>query len=187
MLELYGPALVFAPILLYTTIGTLLFSTGYFTFNKGMALLGVSFVVHVALSVLTGNWLGLIVQTVVALIAFALMIVFFAGKTSGETILTMTALLGLTPIPSGLLAIVGSLVAFLVYAIVKLKKSEVFSTMYTAVVSSGMAQQLPNYEHMGSRKELSSDEKRVSLIPFMLVIYLGFALFFLARPLFMDM
>lgn len=186
MLDLYMPALVFLPVLLYAGFGSILFSLGAFTFNKGMTLLVISIAAHITISILAGTWIFALVQTVIAASAFILLIMFFAGKTSGETILTMTALLALTVIPSGLLAFLGTLAAFVVYAVIRLRKSEVAATLYTAVLSSGMAQQLPNYEHMDDRKDLSAEEKRISLMPFMLAVNLLFALFYLVKPMLGD-
>lgn len=186
MLDLYALPLSFLPILLYAGIGSLLFYAGSFTFNKGGALLGTSFVLHMALNIVAGNWLGIMAQTILSVGVFALLIMFFSGRTSGETILTMTALLALTPIPSGLLAIVGSLVVFLVYAVIKLRKSEVYTTLYTAITASGMTQGLPNYDHLGDRKDLEADAQRVSLMPFMALVYGAFSIFFLVQTIMMD-
>lgn len=139
-----------------------------------------------ALNIVAGNWLGIMAQTILSVGVFALLIMFFSGRTSGETILTMTALLALTPIPSGLLAIVGSLVVFLVYAVIKLRKSEVYTTLYTAITASGMTQGLPNYDHLGDRKDLEADAQRVSLMPFMALVYGAFSIFFLVQTIMMD-
>ena len=64
-------------------------------------------------------------QVVFAIVAFVLMVPFFAGKASGETMLAFTALTGLSPIAKdfsvGLIGALISLGLFVIFALYKSK------------------------------------------------------------------
>lgn len=67
----------------------------------------------------------MVTQILLAIIAFILMVPFFAGKASGETMLAFTALIGLAPLAKdfsvGLVGVLISLGLFVVFAIYKSK------------------------------------------------------------------
>lgn len=185
MLDLYHNALVFTPAAFYGLVGTILFIFNAFTFNKGVALFAVAYAGHVYVSIIYGGWIGPVVQTVIAAIVFVLMVMVFSGKISGETILTMSGLLALTPLPSGILAFVAVFLLLGAYSAVELGRSGVFKdTLRDAVVSTGMGQMAPNYGHLENRKEASVDAKKISLLPFVALVYTGFGLFFMLSTFF---
>lgn len=187
MPETYQTALSYAPLAIYAIIGTILFLFRKFTFNTGITLLLTMIAAKVALSIIFGGILFFLAQMLIAVLAFVLLVMFFSGKTSGETMLTMTSLFALTPLMDGIPAFLGVFLLFFTYAFIMLRDRKEFNAIVAnAVIASGMAQTLPDYGYLPERKELAEDKKRVSLLPFIAIVYTLFGLFYALRPLWMD-
>ena len=88
----------YAPVLGYFTFASIMFIFRKFIFGLHSSVLLVAMTANTYLSLnLGGHLLIAIIQIAFAIIAFVLMVPFFAGKASGETMLAFTALIGLAP------------------------------------------------------------------------------------------
>lgn len=116
----------FYPVLSYFLFASLMFLFRKFIFSLHAGALSLALLGNIAVSVLTGgNAIVMSLQVVFAIIAFVLMVPFFAGKASGETMLAFTALIGLAPLSRdfsvGLVGTLISLGLFVVFAVYKSK------------------------------------------------------------------
>jgi len=178
----------FLPIAIYSLIGTVLFYLKRITFNNQIALLALALLAHATISIMHGNLILLIGQVVIAVAAFALMVYFFAGKTSGETILTMASILLLAPLPDGIIPMVFVFILVLIAAAIQFrKKGESLKWLLVdAASSTGLAQSLPDYSHLPDRASLTEKDKRTSLLPYIAFVMTVAALYYLVQPLFLD-
>lgn len=178
----------FLPIVIYSLIGTALFYLKKITFNNQITLLILALVAHVTISIMHGNWTVLIGQVLIATAAFALMVYFFAGKTSGETILTMASILLLSPLPDGLIPMIIVFILILITAAIQFrKKTESLKwLLFDAASSTGLAYATPDYSHLPDRSTLTDEDKRTSLLPYMASVMTVTALYYLLQPLFLD-
>lgn len=128
----------FYPILGYFLFASLMFIFRKFIFSLHASVLVAALLANISIAVLTGgNALIMSLQIVFAIIAFILMVPFFAGKASGETMLAFTALIGLAPLSHdftvGLIGTLISLSLFVIFAIYKSKdKISQMAAMATA-------------------------------------------------------
>lgn len=180
--------IAFLPILVYSLIGTILYFSKKITFNNQMILLSLAFAAHVALSIVDGYWVFTLGQFLIGFIVFFLLILAVGNKTSGETILTMSAIIALTPLPIGFISIALVFVATFVIGIIELRKQKdsVKNVMLDAVFSTGMGQGLPNYEHLKDRSELEVDQKKFSMLPIVSLVMFLSSMYYLIRPLLLD-
>lgn len=178
----------FLPIVIYALIGTALFYIKKITFNNQMALLVIAAIAHAILSFSNGSGLFFVGQLVISLLVFFLMVFFFAGKTSGETILTLTSLLLLSPIPHGILPMVIVFVLVLVATIIAFRdKAEMLKLiLFEATTSAGISGGKPDYSHLPDRATLAQTEKRTSVLPYMAAVMTVASLYYLVQPLFLD-
>jgi hypothetical protein len=128
----------FYPILGYFLFASLMFIFRKFIFSLHASVLVAALLGNIAISVFTGgNPIIMSLQVFFAIVAFVLMVPFFAGKASGETMLAFTALIGLAPLSHdfsfGLVGALISLGLFFVFAVYKSKdKISQMATMATA-------------------------------------------------------
>lgn len=178
----------FLPIVVYSLIGTVLFYFKKITFNNQIALLGLALIAHAVISIMHGNWIFFAGQVVIGALAFFLMVFFFAGKTSGETILTMTSILVLSPIPEGILPMVIVFILVLIAAVLAFRKKadSLKWLLVDATTSTGLAQAAPDYSHLPDRASLTEADKRTSLLPYMAAVMTVASLYYLLQPLFLD-
>lgn len=111
----------YVPVLGYFAFASIMFMFRKFIFGLHASVLIVAMIANTYLSLTSGgNLLIAIIQIVFAILAFVLMVPFFAGKASGETMLAFTALIGLAPFSrffgQSLLGFGISIVIFLVFA-----------------------------------------------------------------------
>lgn len=116
----------YIPILGYFLFASIMFIFRRFIFNLHATVLAIALLGNIAIAVVTGgNPIVMVTQILLAIIAFILMVPFFAGKASGETMLAFTALIGLAPLAKdfsvGLVGVLISLGLFVVFAIYKSK------------------------------------------------------------------
>lgn len=187
MPEIYLTALSYAPMVFFALVGSIFFALKKYTFNTGMTLIALAVVGKLVFHIALGGIFPFIIQTVIALLVFFLLILFFSSKTSGETILTMTSMFLLTPLLHGVWAFLATFVLLFLYSILFSKdRQELKASLFLAITSTGMAHALPNYEHLPDRKDLDQDAMKVSLMPFIAVAYGAFALYHLMSPLWME-
>ena len=111
----------YVPVLGYFAFASIMFMFRKFIFGLHASVLIVAMIANTYLSLTSGgNLLIAIIQIAFAIVAFVLMVPFFAGKASGETMLAFTALIGLAPFSrffgQSLLGFGISIVIFLVFA-----------------------------------------------------------------------
>lgn len=116
----------FSPILGYFLFASIMFIFRKFIFSLHASVLVVALLSNIAIAVLTGgNAIIMSLQVVFAIVAFVLMVPFFAGKASGETMLAFAALIGLAPLAHdfsiGLIGTLISLGLFVGFAVYKSK------------------------------------------------------------------
>lgn len=187
MSEIYITALSYAPIFFFSLIGSIFFAFKKYNFNTGMTLIGLAFLGKLGFHIAFGGTLAFVAQVVLAALCFFLLVIFFSGKTSGETILTMSSMFLLTPLLHGVLAFLLVFVLLFLYSLFASKdREELKASIFLAFTSTGMAHAMPNYEHLPERKNLHQDAKRISLMPFIAIVYGGFAVYHLLSPLWMD-
>lgn len=101
----------------------------------------------------------------------------------------MSSLFALTPLPHGIPAFIAVFVLLLLYSALALRKQkgEWKATIMNAFLSTGLASGMPNYDYLPDKKDLDEKgAKRVSLLPFIAVIYGLFALYYVLRPLLLE-
>lgn len=113
--------ILYAPGLAYFAFASLMFALKKFSFGLHSTVLALAMAAMFYLTVTQdGSMLIAVVQTVFAVISFILMVFFFAGKASGETMVSFTALLALSPFAlsfdRGLIVFGMTLVLLLVYS-----------------------------------------------------------------------
>lgn len=177
----------FIPILAFSLIGSALFFTKKINFNNEVALLILALIAHITLSILNGYWIFTIGQVIVATLVFFLLVFVLGNKTSGETILTMTGLLALTPLPTGFIPLIAVFVITFIIGIVGLKKQSdsIKHVITDAVFSTGMGQSLPNYDHLPERSEVKG-KRKISLLPVIGIVMTLSAVYYLIQPLFLE-
>lgn len=153
-----------------------------------MVLLLLALVAHSTLSILNGYWVFTLGQVLIGAMVFFLLILMVGGKTSGETILTMSAIVALTPLPVGFVSVGLVFVITFILGIIAIRKQKdsVKNVMLDAVYSTGMGQGLPNYEHLQDRKELSKDQKTFSLLPVVAIVMFLSSVFYYIQPLMIE-
>ncbi|MBC9707531.1 MAG: hypothetical protein H9W81_21935 [Enterococcus sp.] len=178
----------FLPILVYSLAGTILYFTKKITFNNQMVLLGLALTAHIVLSILGGYWVFTLGQVLIGSVVFFLLILMMGGKTSGETILTMSAIIALTPLPIGFISVGVVFIVTFILGILAIRKQQdsVKNVMLDAVFSTGMGQSMPNYEHLQDRKALDPEQKKFSLLPIVSLVMFLSALFYLVQPMFLE-
>lgn len=177
----------FSPYIGFTLICLVLYLTKKMTFNITIILFALTTIARMITEFIADDWVGMwsvLLQAVIC-IAIFIFLVFFMGNVSWETLLTLTSMLAFTPIPDGITAFLGTYVLILIYSLVKLDFKEVYRLLYDAVVSSGVGQALPNYEHLPD-KELKKGQKRITLLPFILIAYSLTALYYILSPYWME-
>lgn len=116
--------LPYLPVLGYFAFATIMFAFRKFIFGLHASVLAIALAANLYLNLSNdGNIFIALAQIAFAVIAFILMVPFFAGKASGETMLAFSALIGLPPLARffesslvGFLLSLGLFVAFAVYA-----------------------------------------------------------------------
>jgi hypothetical protein len=126
---------------------------------------------NIVLAINTGHDLWTpIIQAVLAGLVFIALVFFMGGKASGETFLTMCAIIALTPVPEGIIPVVLIFTVFTVVAVRTLSKQNDSALFYVqeTILKSGLASSLPDYSHLPERKETLSapNAKKVSLLPY---------------------
>lgn len=134
-------------------------------------MLVVAIAANIILSINTGHGLWTpIIQAVIAGLVFIALVFFMGGKASGETFLTMCAIIALTPFPEGIVPVILIFAIFTVVAVITLKKQNDSAFFYVqeTILKSGLASSLPDYSHLPERKETLSapNAKKVSLLPY---------------------
>lgn len=131
-----------------------------------------------------------IAQAAIAVVVFIALVFFMGGKASGETFLTMCAIVALTPFPEGIIPVVVIFVLFTVFAVVTLKKQNDSAFFYVqeTILKSGMASSLPDYSHLPERKETlaAPNAKKVSLLPYVASVMTLATLFYSVQYLLAD-
>lgn len=183
--------LSFLPIVAYSLIATGLYFGNRLTFNLQSVMLGVAIVANIALAINTGHGLWEpIIQTVLAAFVFIALVFFMGGKASGETFLTMCAIIALTPMPEGIIPIVVVFAVFTVVAVRTLSKQNDSALFYVqeTILKSGLANSLPDYSHLPERKETLSapNAKKVSLLPYVAAVMTLATLFYGIQYLLAD-
>ncbi len=194
MLETYKLIITLLPIIIYSAIGTILFYKKRITFNNQLALVLITWLCYIGISLFYKDYAAL-AQMLIALGAFVVMIVFLSGRVSGETILSMSSLFALTPLPHGLIGFVGVFIILVIASIFIMKKEqgtwkktygEFRDTILLAFLSTGLAHSLPNYEYMEERSKLAKDAKKISILPYILFSFTMLATYFFLRTLTME-
>jgi hypothetical protein len=178
----------FLPIAIYSLIGTALFYLKKITFNNQVALVILAFIAHAILTLQDNVLFIFIGQIVISITIFLLLVFFFAGKTSGETILSMTSLVLLTPIPHGIIPMFIVFALILIASAIALRnKTESLKwLLYDAASSTGLTYAKPDYSHLPDRSTLSEKDKRTSVLPFMALVSTIAAIYYLVQPMFLD-
>lgn len=90
--------ILYAPVIAYFAFASIMFMFRKFIFGLHASVLIAAMIANTYLSITTGgSVLIAVIQIVFAIVSFVLMVPFFAGKASGETMLAFTALVGLAP------------------------------------------------------------------------------------------
>lgn len=178
----------FLPIVLYSLIGSILFYTKRISFNNQISILSVALVAHIVISIIFGSWIWTIGQILLSFIIFALLIIVFKGKTSGETMLTFSSLLALLPIPIGFIPFGITMILLFVVAAFSLRKQKgAFKTVILdATLSTGLSYSKPDYSHLPERASLDSTVKRTSLLPYIAIVMSLTALYYFVQPFFLE-
>jgi hypothetical protein len=181
----------FLPIVVYSLIATGLYFGNKLTFNIQSVMLLAAIAADIVLSINTQRGLVVpIVQAILAGVVFVALVFFMGGKASGETFLTMCAIIALTPIPEGVIPVVLIFAIFTVMAVVTLKKQNDSAFFYVqeTILKSGLANTLPDYSHLPERKETltAPNAKRVSLLPYVASVMLLATLFYSVQYLLAD-
>lgn len=194
MIETYKIIITLLPIIIYSAIGTILFYRKKITFNNQLALVLVTWLIYIGISLFYRDYAALI-QILIALLAFVVMIIFLSGRVSGETILSMSSLFALTPLPHGVFGFLGVFVVLIISSIIIMKNeqgtwtktyAEFRDTILLAFLSTGLAHSLPNYEYMEERSKLPKDAKKISILPYILISFTLLAVYFLFRTLTLE-
>lgn len=131
-----------------------------------------------------------VAQAAVAILVFIALVFFMGGKASGETFLTMCAIVALTPLPQGIIPVVLIFAIFTVGAVRTLKKQNDSAFFYVqeTILRSGMASSLPDYSHLPDRKETlaAPNAKKVSLLPYVASVMTLATLFYGVQYLLAD-
>lgn len=119
--------ILFSPVVGYFIFSTIMFMFKKFKFELHASILLVALVTNFILSMQADGFILIaMIQIVFAIAAFVLMVPFFAGKASGETMLAFTAIIGLPPFAKlfgeSLAGFALTLGLFLIYAILVTKK-----------------------------------------------------------------
>lgn len=188
MLETYKIAIDFAPIVFFAAIGAFLFAFNQLNFNRTLSLLAGGILARIAIGIfITGSWGVVVAQTVIALIAFGGLVYLLGGKASGDSILSVCALIALTPLPWGLIAVAVTLIGMVVLAFIQVKDAkEVMASVANATIATGLAQGVPNYDYLPDRKNLDRKAKRVTIMPIIAICYFLMFAFFLLQPLWLE-
>lgn len=102
--------ILYAPVIAYFAFASIMFLFRKFIFGLHASVLIAAMIANTYLSITTGGSVIIaVIQIVFAIVSFVLMVPFFAGKASGETMLAFTALVGLAPFSR---FFTGSLVGF---------------------------------------------------------------------------
>lgn len=102
--------ILYAPVIAYFVFASIMFMFRKFIFGLHASVLITAMIANTYLSITTGGSILIaVIQIVFAIVSFILMVPFFAGKASGETMLAFTALVGLAPFSR---FFTGSLVGF---------------------------------------------------------------------------
>lgn len=179
--------LSFSPYIGFTLTCLVLYLSKKMTFNLTIIIFVVTVIARMITGFMIDDWVGMwsvLLQAVICVVIF-IFLVFFMGNVSWETLLTMTSMLAFTPIPNGIPAFLGTYVLIMIYSLIKLDFKEVYGLLYDAVVSSGVGQGLPNYEHLPD-KETKKGQARVTLLPFILIAYSLNALYYILSPYWME-
>lgn len=183
--------LSFLPIVIYALIASGLYFGNKLTFNIQSVMLIVAVIANIVVSLNTGHGLWTpLVQAVLAGLVFVALVFFMGGKASGETFLTMCAIIALTPLPEGVIPVVLIFVIFTVVAVITLNKQNDSAFFYVqeTILKSGLANSLPDYSHLPERKETLSapNAKKVSLLPYVASVMTLATLFYGIQYLLAD-
>lgn len=113
--------ILYAPGLAYFAFASLMFALNKFSFGLHSTVLALCMAGSFWLTVNhDGNMIIAVIQAVLAIVAFVLMVFFFAGKASGETMVSFTAIIALSPLAlsfeRGLLTLGITVVLLLIYS-----------------------------------------------------------------------
>lgn len=177
----------FSPYISFIVLCLILYLSKKMTFNVTAILFSLATVGRMVsgfmMEGMTGVW-SVLLQSLICVVIF-IFLVFFMSNASWETLMIMSSMLALTPIPDGIPAFLGTYLLLLIYCLFKLDFKEVYRLLYDAVVSSGVGQALPNYEHLPD-KEFKKGQKRITLLPFILIAYSLNALYYILSPYWME-
>ena len=183
--------LSFLPLVVYSLLASGLYFVNRLTFNRQSIMLVLAIVADIVLSINTHNDLLIpIIQVILAVLVFVALVFFMGGKASGETFLTMCAIVALTPWPEGIIPVVLIFTIFTVVAVITLKKQNDSAFFYVqeTILKSGLASSLPDYSHLPERKETLSapNAKKVSLLPYVASVMTLATLFYGVQYLLAD-
>lgn len=183
--------LSFLPLVVYSLLASGLYFINKLTFNIQSVMLLLAMVANIALAISTNHGLWIpVIQAVLAGLVFVALVFYMGGKASGETFLTMCAIIALSPLPEAIVPIVLIFVSFTVVAVVTLNKQNASAFFYVqeTILKSGMASSLPDYSHLPERKETLSapNAKKVSLLPYVASIMTLATLFYGVQYLLAD-
>lgn len=194
--------ILYAPGLAYFAFASLMFALKKFSFGLHSAALALAMGAMFYLTVTQdGSLLIAIIQAVFAIVSFILMVFFFAGKASGETLVSFTALVALSPFAlsfeRGLLTFGGTLALLLIYSAIFYNKQlagiskiaqgivddkngnsnenggTLKDTLMTGLYSTYNGEiKAPDYSYLPDKSK-TSDQKKISISVF------GFAAFIL--------
>lgn len=183
--------LSFLPLVVYSLLASGLYFVNKLTFNIQSIMLVLAIAADVVLSITTQHDLLIpIMQVFLAVFVFVALVFFMGGKASGETFLTMCAIVALTPWPEGIIPVVLIFTIFTVAAVITLKKQNDSAFFYVqeTILKSGLASSLPDYSHLPERKEALSapNAKKVSLLPYVASVMTLATLFYGVQYLLAD-
>lgn len=162
--------ILYAPGLAYFAFASLMFALKKFSFKIHSAVLFLAMIGMFYLAVVQdGSMLIAIAQVFFAVLSFVLMVFFFAGKASGETMVLFTALVALTPFAlsfeRGLIVFGATLVILLIYS----------SFFYNKQLSniSKIAQDMVDNKEKEDNVNLNGDTLKDTLLVGLLSTYNG--------------
>lgn len=115
--------ILYTPGLAYFAFASLMFALNKFSFGLHSTALVLCMTSYFWLTVThDGNLIIAIIQTVLAVVSFVLMVFFFAGKASGETMISFAGIMALSPFAlgfgRGLMTLGMTIVLLLIYSAV---------------------------------------------------------------------
>lgn len=174
----------FLPIFLYALTAYGVKKLSRLTFDRNLVIFGIALVAHLAVSFFYGNFLWGIIQTVGVLVLGFLIITFLGNKAGGETIFAYMALVGLTPMPQGILPLVITVALFVGVGIYILSRQKDALKSFASDLVISQTSFVPNYNYLPDKKEAVG--KSFSLLPFIALVYGGTIAYYVYLLLTLD-